>query len=146
MHPVILGAVDDPEAIEANEAEAKITGVVSLGGDVVSSLGADVVIPVCGGEERELEDFVPVATSTVLVDDQGGALVFTGETNENGFEIEVLGVDTYDLGHEAETDFGTEKLIWEADVEPQQAVVEANGDEVEGVIYTVMAVSCKPTL
>ncbi len=136
MHPVILGTVDDAGAIMGGEAEAKITGTVSL--------GADVVIPMCGGGERGLEDFVPVATSTVLVDDDGNALVFMGETDEDGFKIEVLGVDTYDLGYEAETDFGAQKLVWEAEVEPDQAVVEANGDEVDGVAYTVTAVSCEP--
>ena len=136
MHPVILGTVYDAGAIMGGEAEAKITGTVSL--------GADVVIPMCGGGERELEDFVPVATSTVLVDDDGNALVFMGETDEDGFKIEVLGVDTYDLGYEAETDFGAQKLVWEAEVEPDQAVVEANGDEVDGVAYTVTAVSCEP--
>lgn len=135
MHPVILGTVDDPEAIEQDEAESEITGVVSL--------AADVVIPMCADEERDLEDFVPVAISTVLVDDDGNVLRFTGETDAEGFKIEVLGVDTYDLSYEAETDFGDQKLVWEAEVDPGQAVIEANGDEVGGVVYTVTAVSCE---
>ena len=136
MNPVILGTVDDADVIEEDEAEAKITGVVSL--------GADVVIPMCAGEERDLEDFIPVAMSTVLVDDDGNALRFTGETDADGFKIEVLGVDTYDLDYDTETDFGDQKLVWEAEVDPEQVVGQAGGDEVGGVAYTVTDVSCEP--
>ena len=113
---------------------AKITGIVSI--------DLNVVLPLCGGEERNLEDFVPVAASTVLVDYEGNALIFTGKTDEGGFEIEVLGVDTYDLGYDAETDFGDQKLVWEAEVNPRQAAIETEGSEVDGVVYSVTGVSC----
>ena len=138
MHPVILGAVADPEAIEAGEGDAEITGTVVL--------DTDVVIPECAGEVRDLEEFVPLATAATLIDEEGAALVFSGETEEGGeFKIEVLGADSYDLDYEAKVDFGAEKLVWEAEVNPGQAVIETEGGEVNGVAYTVTGVSCAPT-
>ena len=138
MHPVILGTVADPEAIGAGEGDAEIKGTIAL--------DTDVVIPECAGEVRDLEDFVPLATAATLIDEEGAALVFSGETEEGGeFKIEVLGADSYDLGYEAEVEFGAEKLVWEAEVNPEQAVIETEGGEVNGVAYTVTGVSCAPT-
>ena len=141
MHPVILGLAADPGAIEGDDAESTISGTVNL--------ATDVTIPTCGGEERTLEEFVPRASATTLTDDEDNPLEFSGETEEDGmFEIEVLGVDTYTLGYQAETTFDAEKLVWTADVdEPAsgEVTIDAEGSEVDGVVYTISDVACEPT-
>jgi len=140
MRPVIHVRVDDDGDEEA-EAAGEIGGTVSPGTDAEDE---PVQIPECGGEERTLESFVPTATTTTVTDDEDAPLTFTGEVDEDGeFEIEVLEEDTYDLGFEAETVFESEKLVWEAEVDPEQATIDAESDEVEDVAYTVTAVSCE---
>lgn len=138
MHPVILGAAADPGSIEGGEVESTISGTVGL--------DTDVTVPTCGGEERTLEEFVPLATATTLTDEDGEALSFSGETDGDGeFEIEVLGADTYDLGFKTETVFESEKLVWDATVDPDEVTVEADDADVGGVSYTVTSVTCEPT-
>lgn len=138
MNPTILGLAADPGAIEGGETEGTITGTVTL--------DTDVAIPACGGEDRTLEEFVPRAEATTLTDDEGNPLVFSGETAASGdFELEVLGADTYSMGFQAETAFDTVKLVWDATVDPAEVTIDADGDEVGGVSYTITSVTCEST-
>ena len=138
MHPVILGAVADPEAIEGRRGGRRDHGD--------GRPGYDVVIPECAGEVRDLEEFVPLATAATLIDEEGaGSGLLRRDGGRREFKIEVLGADSYDLDYEAKVDFGAEKLVWEAEVNPGQAVIETEGGEVNGVAYTVTGVSCAPT-
>lgn len=124
------------------EPAGEIVGTVSMGDD---ANGDPLTIPQCAGDDRTLEAFVPVATTTSVTDDEG-VIDFTGETDEDGgFEIRVLAEDTYDLGFESETVFDTEKLVWQADVDPAQATIDAENDEVAGVSYTITGVTCETT-
>lgn len=135
MHPVIHASVTDPGP-DAGEAFGEITGTVVL--------DDEVSIPECGGAERTLEEFVPVAVATTLTDDEGDPVERTGETDEDGaFEIAVGDADTYTLGYLGQTDFEDESLVWQADVDPAEATLEEEGDAVTDVLYTVTAVSCE---
>jgi len=137
MHPVIQGTVSDQGSVETGQTEGTISGTVAL--------GADITIPMCGGENRTLEAFIPAATTQTLTNDQGDPLRFTGETQESGdFEISVLGADDYALGYESETVFDTEKLVWDASVDPAQVTIDPEGAEATGVAYTVTSVTCEP--
>lgn len=142
MHPVIHVKVEDDGDDEV-EAAGEIEGTLTLATDETDE---PLTIPRCGGEDRTLEAFVPVAIATSITDDEGDMVRFTGEADEEGeFEIEVLEEDTYDLGFEAETVFDTEKLVWTVDpIEPAQATIDAETDEVEGVSYTITGVTCEP--
>lgn len=140
MRPVIHARLDD-DGNGQPDAAGEIAGTVALGTDENDE---PLTIPQCGGSERTLEEFVPTATTTTVTDDEGNFLTFTGEADEDGeLEIEVLEEDTYDLGFDAETVFDTEKLVWEAEVEPAQATIDADNDEVTGVAYTITSVSCE---
>ena len=144
MHPVIHGAGAEPGEIENDQAGGSILGTVALGDD---DQGDPVVIPTCGGEARTLEQFVPRATATTLVDDEGDPLTFAGETESEDegfvFEIEVTELDAYDLGFASETIFDTEQLVWTGSVEPTQVTLNAEQNEVDGVSYMVTGVTCE---
>jgi len=140
MHPVVHAELDEPEDIEDDEGNGEIEGVALL--------AEGVSVPTCGGAERTLESLVPTATSATLVDDEGAPLMFTGEVEaeDDGAyeaEIDVLAPSTYQLGFLAETVFETEKLVWEATVEPAEVALNGADAEVEGVTWTVTAVRCE---
>jgi hypothetical protein len=155
MHPVIHGATGEPGEMEDDEAGGEIHGTVAMGTD---DQGDPLTIPMCGGEDRTLEEFVPLATATTLTDDEGAALVFSGETEvddggepEDGagsttFEIDVTGLDTFTLGYQAETTFDEEKLVWTASVEPTEVTLDEGNDEASDVAYTVDGVTCEPVV
>ncbi len=143
MHPVILGAMAEPGSIEQGQVGGTIMGTVALGTD---TLGDAIVIPACGQDSSDtsLETFVPTATATTLMDTDGNPLAFSGETDENGsFKIDVLKLDTYDLGFAAETPFDSTKLVWQATVDPSQATVDSMTTQVDSVAYTITGVTCE---
>jgi len=143
MHPVVHGSVATPDDIEDGSATAAITGTVALATD---DTGAPLELPVCGGEQRTLADFVPTATASTLVDDEGAPLFFTGATaaGDDGytFGIGVMEGDTYALGYAAETVFDDEMIVWTATVEPATVAIAAAGDTATGVAYTVTGATC----
>lgn len=133
MHPVIHASVTEGDP---DEAFGTIVGTVAL--------DEGVEIPECGGSERTLEEFVPLAVATTLTDDEDDPIQRSGTTDEEGaFEIEVLEADTYTLGYVGETSFEDASLVWQADVDPAEATIEEEGDEVSGVSYTVTGVTCE---
>jgi Domain of unknown function (DUF4382) len=141
MHPVIHGTMASPGDIEGGTTGALVMGTVALGDDAQNN---PVTIPACGGQDRTLAEFVPTATATTLVDDENNPLSYTGVTTEDGtFSIEGLAFDTWTLGYGAETVFDTEKLVWQATVDPAQAVLDSATRQVAGVTYTVTGVSCE---
>lgn len=143
MHPVVFGSVEDPDDIEDGTATASIAGTVVL---ATEDTGGPVVVPACGGQERSLADFVPTATASTLVDEEGEPLLFTGSTEAGddgyAFGIAAMRGDAYTLGYAAETVFDDEMLEWTATVEPTSVTVGAEGAGPTGVAYTVTGVTC----
>jgi len=130
MHPVINGT--------------RVEGGVpaSLVGSVV--LDAGVSIPACGGEPRDVTDFVPLAAAQNLTDDEGAPLTWSGVVAGDGsFVIGFLPADDYDLSAMAELVLDGEILTFTSNVVPDQATV-AEGDEVDGILYTITSASCDP--
>ncbi len=140
MRPSIQGALASPQEIEGGGVFGSVMGSVALGTDAA---GEPVTLPECGGVERTLADFVPVATATSLVDGDGDALRFSGEVDlAGGFRIDVLGADLYELGYRSELILEGWRLDWSAEVEPEAVAVEP-GVEVAGVSYSVTGASCE---
>ena len=139
MSPVIHGTKADDDELEGGEDSRR-----EIVGEVVLADG--VQIPACpAGEERSLEDFVPLATATTLTDDDGNALVFSGEASEDGtFEIKIGPPDTYELGFMStiELDEGG-PLTFEAEASPASVEVAEEDEEITGVTYTITAASCE---
>jgi hypothetical protein len=108
-------------------------------------LAEGVTIPACpAGTARSVEDFVPVATATTLVDGDGFALVRSGVTAADGtFVLGPLAPDTWDLGFVGTLELEGAALTFEASAAPTQALV-ADAD-VTGVTYTISSASCTPT-
>jgi hypothetical protein len=133
MHPVIQGVMVDP--IDPTPPNAGwIVGEVQMG-DLAD-------LPACGGHEPGLDDFVPLATSTALVDDENDPFTFAGSTAWDGtFEIEVLDADIYELGYRQSLVLDGWELVWEADVAPGSISVEA-GETASGVVYTLVSATC----
>jgi hypothetical protein len=137
MSPVVNGTKlsgDDPE--DPN-------GASRIAGSVV--LASAVSIPACpDGEERSLQDFVPLAAAVSLLDEDGNGIVRSGEVDDDGaFSIDYVDPDDYAMSFEAEIAFGDDhKLVFEATVEPAQVTVP-DGEAVEGVIYTVVGATCE---
>ncbi|MBT8338044.1 MAG: DUF4382 domain-containing protein [Gemmatimonadetes bacterium] len=104
-----------------------------------------VAVPACpAGTARSVEDFVPQATATTLVDGDGLALVRTGVTAADGtFVLGPLAADTWDLGFLATLELEGADLLFEASASPTQAVIVDS--DVTGVTYTVTAATCVPT-
>jgi len=146
MRPVIHATLDEDDGDDEEEpgAAGAIRGAVELATD---DAGEPLEIPVCGGEERTLEELVVTATTTTVTDDEGEALVFTGAVQGSedgyGFEIETSVLDAFDLGIRSETEFDGETLVWEAEVDPAQVTLDEENPEAEGVVYTVTSVSCE---
>ena len=135
MRPVIHGV---------NMLEmGRISGTVALATD---DEGTPLVeIPECpAGTPRSLEDFVPVAIATTLVDDQGSPVMRTGVTAADGsFTIHALGPDDYDLGYMGNIQFESDDLVWTAQANPALVTV-GQGDQVTGIEYTITGASCVP--
>lgn len=112
-----------------------------VGGTVV--LAQDVSIPACpAGQPRSLEDFVPRARSTTLVDEEGFLLVRNGVTGVDGaFILGPLPVDTWDLGHLTALELDGADLVFEAAATPS-AVIIGSGN-VTGVSYLITSAACE---
>lgn len=138
MRPVINGAPADPdEARQDGRPGIDIVGAVEL---------ADgVTIPECpAGEERSLEDFIPLATAQNLTDEDGNAVQLSGETDEDGsYEIKVLEPDDYDLSFVESSTVDGAELVFGATIDPAVVTVEDGDDEVAGGTYTVESASCE---
>lgn len=120
-----------------NEMGALVEGSVAL--------GQDVVIPECpAGQARSLQDFVPRATSTTVVDGEGALLVRNGVTGqEGGFVLGPLPADTWELGYLPALELEGGDLVFEATVTPGQVVIGT--ETVTGVSYTITSATCGPT-
>lgn len=113
------------------EASGTISGTVSTA-DGVS-------IPDCGGEARDVSAFVPVA-----IDAASGDTLKSGDVAGDGsYAIDFLEPADYDLGHEPEVTFDGAKLVFDADVSPQQVTVESGSETTAD--YTVTSASCEQT-
>lgn len=112
----------------------------TVGGTVAVATGVE--IPACpAGTARSVEDFVPVATATTLVDGQGEILVRSGETSADGtFVLGPLAADLWTLGHLGTLELDGAELTFEATVTP--ADVTMDGTAVTGVSYVVTAATC----
>ena len=126
-------ADDDESDLEGNEIRGTVV-IETVGG--VPSFS----IPLCGGTQRDLEDFVPIATASTLVNDDLTPVVIAGEVEEDGeFEIDGVSADTWTLAF-VSTDLGDFDLVWAGTVSPTSVTV---GDEdVEDVVFTLTGVSC----
>jgi hypothetical protein len=116
----------------------------SIGGTV--TLADGVTIPACpAGTPRSLADFVPTATASTLVDANNAAVVRSGTTSGAGaFTIANVDPDTYTLGVLDLTvgdQTGNWKLSFTAGAVPASVPV-VQGQNVQGVVYTVSAASC----
>jgi hypothetical protein len=139
MHPVVKGVLASPASIEAGALGGRIRGNVVLAPD---GLGSLIPLPLCGGEQRTLADFLPTATSVSLQDDEGNPFIAVGSTTQDGaFEIPVLEAGGYELGHRGEVTLLGGALTWDAEVSVGTVDVAA-GQVVENVVYTVTAVAC----
>ncbi len=134
MRPVIHGV----RMIEMGQ----ITGTVALETDAEGE--PTVSIPECPeGTARDLTDFVPLAVAATLTDDEGAPIVRTGFTAEDGtFQILGLAPDQYVLSYIDELELEDAALQWSAGVAPGQVTV-GEGDEVDGVAYTITGASCE---
>lgn len=136
MQPLIQGVMVDPADPEPEGG--------NIEGEVVLATVDDVPIqiPACAGQERSVEDFVPMATSTVLVDGEGDPFVFAGSTTAAGlFAIAVLHEGEYELGYQGVIVYEDEELHWEAEVSPTEVDVPAGG-VADGVVYTITGATC----
>lgn len=117
-----------------NEMGALVEGSVAL--------GQDVVIPECpAGQPRSLQDFVPRATSTTVVDGEGALLVRNGVTGEDGgFVLGPLPADTWTLGYLPALELEGVDLVFQATVTPSEVVVGTGG--VTGVTYLITSATC----
>jgi hypothetical protein len=137
MRPVIQGFMTDPVSPEPEMGAIAGTVVLALDDE-----NEPIQIPACGGEDRGVADFIPVASGSAWVDDEGEPFTFTGTVNATGaFSIAVLGDDTYTLGHQGVIVLEEEELTWTATVAPGTVEV-AGGATVEGVVYTITGASC----
>lgn len=137
MKPVIHavrteGGDDSPSP----DASASILGSVVLG-------QGEVAIPECpAGRARTLQDFMPTAAATTLVDGDGAAIVRSGAVAEDGtFKIRNVDADTYALSF-ANLELDAFTLVWQASVEPTEVAVA--DQDVAGVLYTVTGATCEP--
>jgi hypothetical protein len=136
MRPLIQGVMVDPDVPEPEGG--LIEGEVQL----ATVEGTPIQIPACAGEERGLEDFTPMATSTELVDGEGDPFVFAGSTTAAGlFEIAVLHEGEYELGYQGVMVYEDAELHWEAEVSPTEVDVLAGGTA-SGVVYTITGATC----
>ncbi len=142
MHPVIHGMLVEDSGGDGETGD-DIDAVNGIRGTV--ALAEGVTIPECPeGQARSVQDFIPMATATTLVDGEGMAIERTGVVASDGtFEIGVLAPDTYTLGYEGTLDLETVQLVFTATVDPAQAVISnVEGEDVEGVAYVIQSATC----
>lgn len=138
MRPLIQGVVTDPGDMDG--PGGWIAGEVVLGTDAE---GDPIEIPACGGEERSIADFVPLATSTTLEDDDGDPLVFSGRVSGDGStEIAILAADVYTLGHQGTLLYDGAQLVWDASVSPGSVEVESRATTT-GVTWVIEDARCE---
>ncbi|NIP60534.1 MAG: hypothetical protein GWM92_19325, partial [Gemmatimonadetes bacterium] len=145
MEPVITGAPVDPEAVrQGARPGARIVGTV-----VIASGPEDEPIPIpeCpAGEERDRTDFIPIAATRELTDDEGEPLAFSGETGPEGsYEITVLLPDVYELDFVARRVVGGgSELVFEATATPEAVTVGERSTEETGGTFTIGSAACEP--
>ncbi len=109
----------------------------SIGGTVGTAEG--VSVPECGGDARDVSAFVPV-----VLDPASGDTLKSGDVDGDGsYAIDFLEPADYDLGHAPEVTFDGEKLVFEADVSPQQVTVDTGSEETAD--YTITSAACEQT-
>lgn len=145
MEPVITGAPVDPEAVrEGARPGARIVGTVAIASGPEDE---PIPIPECpAGEARDRSDFIPIAATRELTDDDGGPLAFSGETGPEGsYEITVLLPDVYELDFVARRVVaGGSELVFEATVTPEAVTVGERSTEESGGTFTIGSAACEP--
>ncbi len=130
MHPVIHAS--------DFQLTGAVGGTVSLAGADTPDTSDDVTIPMCDGQARSVEDFVPVA-----IDSGDPTVMKTGTVAADGsYRILFLDPGTYDMDFEAEIQFAAEKLIFTAIPTPAQASVTSGG--LAPVDYVIDSAMCTP--
>lgn len=140
--------VADPQQVSLEAASAPgmnakgKKGTGSIAGSV--TLAPGVVIPACPvGTNRSIRDFVPTATASTLVDDEGAPIVRTGSVRKKGpFSMKSVELDSYTLGFLSPVELGSMQLVFEADVLPGSVDVEASAP-VTAVEYTITSAMCQ---
>lgn len=140
MRPVIQGVMTDPGNVRG--PDSGISGEVILATD---SEGTPIDVPPCAEQDRGVSDFIPLATSTTLVDEDGDHFVFAGSVLLDGTAaIDVLAADTYELGYVSTLVLDGFELHWNAQVTPLEIDVEA-GSVTNGPQWTITGASCVST-
>jgi hypothetical protein len=134
MRPVMHGML-----VEGVSAAKAVRGTVELAMDG----GDPILLPECPpGEPRSIQDFIPTATLTGILDGEGNPIVRSGAVAEDGsFQISFLAPGSYSLGHVAALTLGEFVLSFSAVVEPGEVTVGA--DDVTGVVYTIQSAQCQ---
>jgi hypothetical protein len=137
MKPVIHAA-----KVKDDDEDGDLEDEVGEGGSAIhGTVVLNVELPMCGDEQRTLEDFIPTATAQNLKDDEENPIVRSGEVDAEGeFEIEHLAPDIYDMGYMEMVELDGYLLTWGADVTPTP--VDVGEDDVEGVVYTIHTAAC----
>ena len=135
MTPVIHAASKQPEEVEQGIRGFEIEGRVVL--------GDGVQIPACGGAQRSLDEFVPIAIARTLADDTGVPIAFSGKSDAEGeVEIEVLEGDTYPLSFADIIAFETGSLSFVGFAIPSQVTVGEENPTADGVTYRITSAIC----
>lgn len=133
MHPVIHGTIS---------TRMDISGTVALQTDGTGT--PTVSFPTCPGEStpRTLQDFIPTATLTGVVDGDGNPIMWSASVAEDGtFVIGFLPPGTYDMGYEGSIVLGDNVLTFTADVEPDEVTLDnASFDQ---MVYTITSADCQ---
>ena len=138
LHPEGLestGELPCPSCSQSGISGFKIEGRVVL---------ADgVQVPVCGGAQRSLDEFVPLAIARTLADDTGMPISFSGTSDDEGeVEISVLEGDTYMLSLADIIEFETGSLSFGGIVIPSQVTVGEQNLTVGGVTFRITSATC----
>lgn len=137
MNPVIFGTLTLGEAQdEAPLPAGAIQGNVQL--------PFFTFVPQCpSGTPRDLSSFTPTATMIGVTDEEGNPVMRTGSTDAAGsFEIPFLAGGDYEMG-QAEADFGTHRLVFNASVVPGSVHLE-DDQVVTTVTYFINSMQCMP--
>lgn len=90
-----------------------------------------------------MADFVPLASTTTVVDEDEEHLVFAGRTLADGDAgIAVLVEDTFELEYMESVLYDGFELVWEASVSPSTVTV-GEREVVDGVTWTIEAATCE---
>lgn len=101
------------------------------------ALAEGVALPMCGGSQTELSDFVATASF--------GDIVLSGFTNADGdLRFPFVTPGSYTMGHAATVDYDNgETLTFAATASPSTLTVSSGGSA--GVDYTITSAMCGPT-